>query len=58
MARTADWKLVHTPGRETQELYDLRADPGERRNRYADSALAPVAAARRRRAQDWMLVHT
>jgi len=58
MARTADWKLVHTPGRETQELYDLRADPGERRNRFGDPALAPVAAGLLRRAQDWMLAHT
>jgi arylsulfatase A-like enzyme len=58
MARTADWKLVHTPGRETQELYDLRADPGERRNRFGDPALEPVAAGLLRRAQDWMLAHT
>ena len=58
MARTADWKLVHTPGRETQELYDLRADPGER----AQPLRRPRPGARRRRAlrraQDWMLAHT
>ncbi len=36
MARTAEWKLVYTPGRERQELYDLRADPLETRNLVDD----------------------
>jgi arylsulfatase A-like enzyme len=58
MARTAGWKLVYTPGRELQELYDLGADPGELRNRYGDPALASVADALRARLQDWMLTHT
>lgn len=57
MARTAAWKLVYTPGRETQELYDLRADPGERCNRYGEAGLAPVVEALRWRIQDWMLTH-
>jgi arylsulfatase A-like enzyme len=58
MARTAEWKLVYTPGRELQELYDLGADPGELRNRYGDPTLAPVAETLRMRLQDWMLAHT
>src|SRR5207249_8186707 len=41
MARTAEWKLVYTPGRETQELYNLRDDPGELRNRSGEAGLAP-----------------
>lgn len=58
MARTADWKLVYTPGRETQELYDLQHDPWERRNCYGAAAHEPVVAALRQRLQDWMLTHT
>jgi arylsulfatase A-like enzyme len=30
--RTSDWKLVHNPDDEEQELFDLRADPGETRD--------------------------
>jgi arylsulfatase A-like enzyme len=58
MARTAEWKLVYTPGRELQELYDLGADPGEMRNRYGDPSLTPVVETLRARLQDWMLAHT
>ncbi|HEY3686794.1 MAG TPA: sulfatase-like hydrolase/transferase [Streptosporangiaceae bacterium] len=36
MLRTADHKLVVTHGLDTGELYDLREDPLERRNRWAD----------------------
>ena len=32
MARYRDWKLIHDFRRSTYELYDLRGDPGERRN--------------------------
>ncbi len=32
MARYRDWKLIHDYRRSTYELYDLRGDPGERRN--------------------------
>jgi len=30
--RTSDWKLVHNPDDGEQELFDLRADPGETRD--------------------------
>jgi arylsulfatase A-like enzyme len=58
MARTAEWKLVYTPGRETQELYDLSADPWELQNRYGDLALAAVAGHLQQRIFDWLLWHT
>ena len=41
MARTAQYKYVRRLY-ETDELYDLRADPGEMHNCIADPALAPV----------------
>ena len=57
MARTAEWKLVYTPGREIQELYDVRADPGELDNRYGEPGLEEVTRGLRDRLQDWMLAH-
>ncbi|MCK5805492.1 MAG: sulfatase-like hydrolase/transferase [Lentisphaeria bacterium] len=35
--RTQDWKLIHYAGRPYGELYDLRNDPGEFVNLWADS---------------------
>ena len=55
MARTADWKLVYTPGREGQELYDLRSDPGELRNAFGRAGTEGVVAELRGRLLDWML---
>ena len=56
MARTADHKLVRrTTG--AHELYDLRVDPLELRNRYGDPALADVRQALEGRMLDWY-VHT
>jgi arylsulfatase A-like enzyme len=43
MVRTRDWKLVHYRKQEWGELYDLKNDPGEVRNLWAD----PRHAARR-----------
>ena len=37
--RTADWKLIHYPGCDYGELYDLRNDPGEFANLWADAGL-------------------
>ncbi|MBI2441423.1 MAG: sulfatase-like hydrolase/transferase [Lentisphaerae bacterium] len=34
--RTKDWKLIHYPNCSYGELYDLRNDPGEFENRWAD----------------------
>ena len=43
MVRHRDWKLIHDYRRSTHELYDLRADPGERANLMAQR---PAVAAR------------
>jgi len=42
--RTADWRLTVYAGRPCGELYDLRADPDEFVNRWADPALRSVRA--------------
>jgi arylsulfatase A-like enzyme len=42
--RTEAYKLIHYYEEPQEyELYDLKADPDERKNRYGDPALAPVA---------------
>jgi arylsulfatase len=38
MLRTEDWKLVHFLGEPDGQLFDLRADPGERVNLWHDPA--------------------
>jgi arylsulfatase A-like enzyme len=58
MARTSRWKLIVTPGREIQELYDLQVDPGELHNRYGEPETEPVVAHLRSRLQDWLLTYT
>lgn len=42
--RTQDWKLVHYPGEDFGELYDLRNDPGEFDNLWADAGYAAQRA--------------
>ena len=53
MIRTAEWKLVHTPGREINELYNLTTDPWELHNVYARERDGPVVADLLRRLHDW-----
>ncbi len=48
MVRTREWKLCLLP-RGQHELYDLKADPDETRNVYADSANAAVVKGLRER---------
>ena len=55
MARTPEWKLVYTPGRELNELYNLREDPWELRNCYRDPTNAGVVAALERQLMDWRI---
>jgi len=42
---TARWKLIQAPALGTAELYDLVADPGERRDVWSDAAEGPALAA-------------
>ena len=64
MARTPEWKLVYTPGREMQELYNVREDPRELENllapgqtRYGEDLLDRIVEHLRGRIMDWMLAH-
>ncbi len=57
MVRTPEWKLVYTPGREHNELYDLREDPWELQNCYHDSKKAGVVATLKQQLMDWYLGH-
>jgi arylsulfatase A-like enzyme len=58
MVRTRDWKLVHYLGQPWGELYDLRADPGEVRNLWADSALEDVRRELLSTLRDWRIRET
>ncbi|MDP0494583.1 MAG: sulfatase-like hydrolase/transferase [Verrucomicrobiota bacterium JB024] len=53
MIRTREWKLVAYPNREYGELYDLRNDPDEVNNRWAD----PACAAERARLEKLLAAH-
>lgn len=53
--RTAQWKYIHYPGEDGGELYDICADPGERRNLYRDPRSRHVREHMRRRLLDWRL---
>jgi arylsulfatase len=52
--RTDDWKYIHYAA-EAGELYDLKNDPGERRNRFGEEGLASITTDLRHRILDWML---
>ena len=45
MIRTHDWKLVHYLDQDWGELYDLRNDPGELRNLWADDTYREIRSA-------------
>ena len=55
MVRTADWKYVHDPLGDLDELYDLAADPWELRNVAGDPAHGAVLAEMRLRLADWSI---
>jgi len=55
MIRSDDWKLVrHYRANGLDELYDLRNDPGELTNRYADAATVEIRNRLQRRLTQWM----
>lgn len=55
MVRTKDWKYVHDPMGDLDELYDLQRDPWELTNVAATPAHADVLAAMRLRLADWSI---
>jgi arylsulfatase A-like enzyme len=57
MVRTRDWKYVHRYPDGPHELYDLVADPGERKDLIASPAAAPMLASLRERLDDWFARH-
>lgn len=57
MIRTREWKLVHDPMGDMDELYDLRNDPWELTNLAEDAAYAGVVGELKARLLDWSLMH-
>jgi arylsulfatase A-like enzyme len=57
MIRTSQWKYVHRYPDGPHELFDLAADPGERRNRVDDPAATPTVDALRRRLERWFSLY-
>ena len=55
MVRTQQWKYVHDPMGDLDELYDLVNDPWELTNVAADPAHAPVLAELRLHLADWSI---
>ena len=53
MVRTVDWKFVHDPMGDSDELYDLANDPWELNNDVDASENAGVVAEMRLRLADW-----
>ena len=57
MIRTSQWKYVHRYPDGPHELFDLAADPGERRNRVDDPAATPTVDALRRCLERWFSLY-
>jgi arylsulfatase A-like enzyme len=57
MLRTLDWKYVHRHPDGPHELFDLRADAGERRNLIDEPSTAGTAAALRARLEAWFATY-
>ena len=52
--RTESWKYIHYAG-EAGELYDIRDDPGERHNRFADPGTREIRRMLQERLLNWRL---
>ena len=57
MIRTDRWKLIHYPKLNREQLFDLRADPHELRDRITDEKLKPVANELRAKLREWLAEH-
>ena len=57
MVRTREWKYVHRHPDGPHELFDLRADAGERVNRVDDAGAAPIVASLRGQLRDWFGIY-
>lgn len=55
MVRTREWKYVHDPMGDKDELYDITNDPWELRNVVRDPANRDVLADMQRRLADWSI---
>ena len=55
MVRTLEWKLVHYPGAKHGELYDLKNDPHELFNLWADPKYAVQRAEMAGLLADWLI---
>ncbi len=53
--RTLEWKLVHYPGAKYGELYNLKNDPNELFNLWADPKYAPRRAEMAGMLADWLI---
>ncbi len=56
MVRTREWKYVHDPMGDLDELYDLQRDPWELYNLAQDPAYEDVVAEMRLRLADWSIL--
>jgi choline-sulfatase len=56
MVRTREWKYVHDPMGDCDELYDLLNDPWELTNLAADPSHRDTLAAMRLRLADWSIM--
>lgn len=54
MIRTDRWKLIHYPKLNREQLFDLREDPNELRDRIGDEELRPVANELRTKLRAWL----
>ena len=57
MIRTDRWKLIRYPKLNREQLFDLREDPNELRDRIADEELKPIADELRARLGQWQAEH-
>jgi arylsulfatase A-like enzyme len=55
MVRTRDWKYVHDPMGDCDELYDLKRDPWELENVAGEAAHQDVISEMRLRLADWSI---